>query len=247
MPSTATYRLNSEPGCECPLRRVDRFPPPARKVWRELKIHLRTSETKALVAWFDRSTTRKLHASDLCDAIYGTDTGASSFQEKNDRQPPPLPPRNPHEIQAQKSASLANGESSCSPPRAPARTQEEERKRRPEIGDSKIAWNWQGRRGSSAAAGSTRNKDGGKTDNVKRGKLLRGGIGGGAPVRFGGVLQRSGEAVVAEKARIEKRLKELHRERALLLREKNGLGMGRCWEERGRRARTSVAPVRCGA
>lgn len=198
------------------------------------------------MAWFDRSTTRKLHASDLCDAIYGTDTGASSFQEKNDRQPPPLPPRKPHEMQAQKSASLANGESSCSPPRAPARTQEE-KKRRPEIGDSKIAWNWQGRRGSSAAAGSTRNKDGGKTDDVKRGKLLRGGIGGGAPVRFGGVLQAGGEAVVAEKARIEKRLKELHRERALLLREKNGLGMGRCWEERGRRARTSVAPVRCGA
>lgn len=222
--------------------------PFACKVWRELKIPLRTSETKALVAWLDRSTTKKLHASDLCDAIYGTDPGASSFHEKQNRQPLPSPPRKPHVVQAQKSAALANGESSCSPPRAPFRAKGENHGA-PER-DGKVAWNWQGRRGSSAAAGATRDKEeGGDMHKEKGGKLLRGGGRGGhgaagAPVRFGGVLQAGGEAVVAEKARIEKRLKELHREKALLLHEKNGLG--RCWKERGRRARTPIAPVRCG-
>eukprot|EP00752_Nemacystus_decipiens_P004820 g4387.t1 len=219
-----------------------------RQVWRELKIHLRTSETKALVAWFDRSTTNKIHASDLCEAIYGTpDVGASSFREKINRQPPPQPPRKPHIVQAQKSAALANGGSSCSPPRAPVRAQGEHHgapERRPQIGDGKIAWNWQGRRGSSAAAGAVRDKGGANTDKKPLQRGVHGAAGG--PVRFGGVLQAGGEAVVGEKARIEKRLKELQRERAMLLREKNGLA--RCWEERGGGGRTSSnAPAgRCG-
>lgn len=227
--------------------------PFARKVWRELKINVRTSETNALVAWFDRSNTKKLHASDLCDAIFSPDAGAISFGGKSSRRgkPLPLPPRKPHVLQAQKSAALANGVSSCDlacPPRLPPRAQEEvhggAERRQQHTGSGKVAWNWQGRRGSSAAAGATRHKEGGNVDKEKRSKFYGGeGGSGGGPARFGGVLQAGGEAFVAEKARVEKRLKELQRERAVLFREKSGLGRGRCWEEHGRRARTSIAPA----
>lgn len=197
------------------------------------------------MAWFDRSTTKKLYASDLCDAIFGADAAASSFREKLNRPSLPPPPRKPHVVQAQRSAALAGGNSCCNlacPPRLPARAHEDchgAPERRQQMGGNKVAWNWQGRRGSSAAEGGTRKKGGGDADKGQHGKLGGGGGGSrGGPVRFGGVLQAGGEAVVAEKARIEKRLKDIQRERALLLRAKNG--PGKCWEERGRRAEPSI-------
>eukprot|EP00903_Cladosiphon_okamuranus_P019599 g18025.t1 len=209
-----------------------------RQVWRELKINLRTSETKALVAWLDRSTTKKLHASDLCDTIFGVDAAAASTRGKKSNrhaQPLPPPPRKPHVLQAQKSTALANGVSSCDlacPPRLPARTKQEihgeGERRQQHAGSGTVAWNWQGRRGSSAAAGATRDKERRNVDKEKAGKFHGvGGVSGVESMRYGGVLQAGGEAVIAEKARIEKRLKELQRERALLLRERNGLGRGR--------------------
>lgn len=225
----------------------------ARKVWRELKINLRISETRAIVAWFDRSTTKKLHACDLCDAIFGTGGSGSSLR----RPPPPPPPslpQKPHAVQAQRSAALANGESSSGlgcPPRIPARDiHASPERRRQQIESGKIAWNWQGRRVSSAAAGATRHKEGGEYTVKDEKRVIHGGgargSAGEGPVRSRGVLHAGGEAVVAEKARIEKRLKELQRERAMLLREKTGLGRG--WEERGRRAGSpiAIATNKCG-
>ena len=52
-----------------------------------------------------------------------------------------------------------------------------------------------------------------------------------------GVLQASGEAIVAEKMRIEKRLKELHKERATVLRRKKWV---ECWadDRAGNRSRS---------
>lgn len=44
----------------------------------------------------------------------------------------------------------------------------------------------------------------------------------------GGVLKAGGEAIVAEKTRIEKRLKELHKERTNVLRRKKWV---ECWAD----------------
>lgn len=54
--------------------------------------------------------------------------------------------------------------------------------------------------------------------------------GGAVRVKRGGVLQASGEAIIAEKSRIGRRLKELQLERAKLLREEKST---ECWAEGG--------------
>lgn len=208
------------------------------------------------MAWFDRSTTKLLHYADLCDATFGRSSGsrfdALSWSRKQKEQNPSQqrPPR-PHVLQAQRSAALALGENchsslissvSCPPP-LPARVQKLKRlagEKQQRLG-GKAAWNWQGR---PPAAGA-RNPEFGGGDVIKSSEPGDVGDAPGssvaAPVRFGGVLKASGEAVVAEKARIERRLNEVQREKALLLRQKK---RGECWRETtpGRWGATSSVP-----
>ncbi|CAM9530636.1 unnamed protein product, partial [Hapterophycus canaliculatus] len=218
-----------------------------RQVWRELKISLRGSDTNALVAWFDRSTTKKLRCHDLCDAVFGGG-GSGSIHSRRSSDPAPIsrkrdqplpqPPK-PHVLQARRSAALAMGTSSCldACPDAPVPASgKAQRKRRqplekPQQFGDKVAWNWQGRPPPAAAPNQDPGRDGLAGHENGGGVGAGATVGGsprssGAPVRYGGVLRASGEAVVAEKARIEKRLKELRRERAALLREKNVV---ECW------------------
>lgn len=231
------------------------------KIWRELKISLRKSETKALVAWFDRSTANRLHYADLCDAIFGRSSAGPdalySSRKQEERRPLQQAPPRPHVLQAQRSAALALGESSSSSNSSvayatPLRTSMQELKRLAAEKDdrlaSKTAWNWQGH---PPAAGD-RNPEFGEGYRKKSSEPGSGDPPGSgvAPVRFRGVLKASGEAIVAEKARIEKRLKEVQRERALLLREKKRV---ECWRDTttGRGRTTSSTPDapanKCGA
>lgn len=210
----------------------------AHQVWRELRISLRTSETKGLVAWFDRGTTGKLRSSDLCDAVFGRrpsrESTADHRQRQEQRRLPP-PPRKPHVLQAQRAAALAMGESSASgasgvggyPVRLPAPGGARERRRRAaNKRDDRIAWNWQGRASAAAAPAAAAAGEGHRQERVENVS----GIAAGSKPRGGGagLLRASGEAVVAEKARIERRLRELQQERASLLREKRGV---ECWAE----------------
>ncbi|CAM9607524.1 unnamed protein product [Pylaiella littoralis] len=232
-----------------------------RQIWRELKISLRKSETKALVAWFDRSTANRLHYADLCDAIFGRSSAGPdalySSRKQEERRPLQQAPPRPHVLQAQRSAALALGESSSSSNSSvayatPLRTSMQELKRLAAEKDdrlaSKTAWNWQGH---PPAAGD-RNPEFGEGYRKKSSEPGSGDPPGSgvAPVRFRGVLKASGEAIVAEKARIEKRLKEVQRERALLLREKKRV---ECWRDTttGRGRTTSSTPDapanKCGA
>lgn len=237
------------------------------QAWRDLKIGLRTSETKAVVAWFDRSTTKKLHTSDLCNAVFGA---SRSGHDCNGNSPPGLPAPNnpgerhskprpkPHVVQAHRSAALAMGATSSGSssddsgsiayPPLPLPSKKDRREAAAKKFDRRAAWNWQG---PAADAVDQRVDPGGKNEGSDKpvaggGGGWTGGDGGSAvsrgaaPLRLGGVLQASGEAVVAEKARIEKRLKELRREKALLLREKNGMER---WGERGRGPNPSHVPM----
>ncbi|CAN0385525.1 unnamed protein product [Ectocarpus sp. 8 AP-2014] len=206
-----------------------------RQVWRELKICLRKSETKAVVAWLDRSTAKKLHTSDLCDAVFGV---SRSGHDCNGSSPPGLlAPNNPGErhskprpkpyvVQAHRSAALAMGATSSGSssedsgsiayPPLPLPSKKDRREAAAKKLDRRAAWNWQGPAADTVAQ---RVDPGGKNEGSN--KHVAGG-GGGWTGGDGGSAA-SGEAVVAEKARIEKRLKELRREKALLLREKNGI------------------------
>ncbi|CAM9876571.1 unnamed protein product [Ectocarpus sp. 12 AP-2014] len=223
-----------------------------RQVWRELKICLRTSETKAVVAWLDRSTTKKLHTSDLCDAVFGV---SSSGHDCNGNSPPGLlapnnlgerhskPRPKPHVVQAHRSAALAMGATSSGSssedsgsiayPPLPLPSKKDRREAAAKKFDRRAAWNWQG----PAADAVARRVDPASKDEGSN-KLVAGG-GGGWTGGDGGSAA-SGDAVVAEKARIEKRLKELRREKALLLREKNGT---ECWGKRGRGPNPSCVPM----
>ncbi|CAM9371727.1 unnamed protein product, partial [Scytosiphon promiscuus] len=237
-----------------------------RQVWRELKISLKGSETKALVAWFDRSTTKRLRRSDLCGAVFGGGgsrsvhnrrlSGPALASRKTD-QSLPQPPK-PHVLQARRSAALAMGTSSCNLAACPVTASEKDPRNlqpagKPQGLEGKTAWNWQGRPPPAAAPDREPRRrnatmcvpgggGAGTGDGATNGDSAPGSI---APVRFGGVLQVSGEAVVAEKARIERRLKELQRERASLLREKNVV---RCWGGRGKGPSASSIPAnKCAA
>lgn len=201
------------------------------------------------MAWFDRSTTRRLNYTDLCDTIFGRNSARadalSSSRKRTEQQLllQQAPPK-PHVLQAQRSAALALGESCgnsiisssgvARPPPLPARVQELNRlaaEKQQRLG-GKTVWNWQGRPPAAAAAGARHQElgaaEGKKNDAPGGGGSGAPGSGPAAPVRFGGVLKASGEAIVAEKARIEKRLKEVQRERALLLRDKDRV---ECWRE----------------
>lgn len=200
------------------------------------------------MAWLDRSTTKRLHYTDLCDAIFGRNSArpdalSSSRQQTKQQQLllQQVPPK-PHVLQAQRSAALALGESSSNsggvpssgvayPPPLPARVQELNRlaaEKQKRLG-GKTAWNWQGRPPAAAAA-EARHQELGGGEGKKNSDPGGSGapVPGPTPVRLGGILKASGEAIVAEKARIEKRLKEVQRERALLLRDKNRM---ECWRE----------------
>lgn len=229
------------------------------KVWRELKINLRRSETTTLVSWFDRDATRAIHPSDLCNAVFADNNNDNksrksssarySFRPKDQPLPPPPKPAQ-HVIQAQRSAALALGNNSrdiagaaghqpCPP--LPRAEQEQnilqppgpggkgggcgERPKGAPYFENKIAWNWQG---------PTQNQDGNEREEDASGKpvgdphgQLLGAVGSpcfvgnsGVALKRGGISQASGETIVAEKIRIERRLTELKQERRKLLREK---------------------------
>lgn len=130
--------------------------------------------------------------------------------------------------------------------------------------ENKAAWNWQGhalpkngirREGGNyklgdAYSGGGGGRDGGGGSCVDGGvravhevsrvnrRCGSAGVGSGDRMKGGAVLQASGEAIVAEKARIEKRLKELNKERATVLRRKKK--WVECWADNRAGSRNSA-------
>lgn len=265
------------------------------QVWKQLKIRLRVSETTALISWLDRSATKTVRHSDLCNAVFGHDNGSNSSPSSsralksgsmssrpNDQTPPPplllpLPPPAPHKLQARRALAMSMGDSSSiitasgrnrACPALPGRKNKKDAQRRQQPGgggapasasdgrkrqhiaprfENKAAWNWQGRALPKEGVGEKGELD--KLDGGSRGDGGAG-LGVGAPAVHepgrvvrrcgsagvpsgsggmrGGVLKAGGEAIVAEKTRIEKRLKELHKERANVLRRKKWI---ECWAD----------------
>ena len=247
------------------------------------------SETTALISWLDRSATKTVLHSDLCNAVFGRDNNNSPGRALKSSPMPsrpkdqpllPLPPPAPRTIQARRALAMSTGDS-CSIITASGRNQacpvlpgrrmkdaqrlkrasDASGKKREVIApyfENKAVWNWQGRtlpkegvreevrkdklggsRGGSGGDSKGGRGGGGGTGSGlgapavhEVGRVVRrcgsAGVASGSGRMRGGVLQASGEAIVAEKIRIERRLKELHKERTTVLRRKKWV---ECWAD----------------
>lgn len=185
------------------------YPPPAivdrvtsPKVWKELKIPVRQSETTALVGWLDKSGRDRVEHTDLSLAVFGN--GHLSQKLSNDdisrsSSAGQLVARQKDDIHCtigatkDKLPSLANQAPKVGPHPFKPRT----------------AWNWQGRHSESPRYQRNTVEDEGVTAG---GSFIT-----RDPQRAGQTVKEGEGTVVAEKAEIERRLKELNQEKASLL------------------------------